>query len=143
MKVITKSAVLAAMFFGTFVASARAEDILTVKIPFPFMVDHREHPAGRYLIRASDDSADVIWIEGMNTKSAAVALTIRTDGRDPAGTQPALVFTRSGNGYQLSQIWESDRDGRELSRLPGVRHVGPAETQSGAPETVTISAEAK
>ena len=53
MSVITKSSVLAAVFLGTFVASARAEEIITVKIPFAFVVDHKEFPAGQYDIRTS------------------------------------------------------------------------------------------
>ena len=51
----------------------------------------------------------------MTNRSAAVVLTVHADGRDPAGTQPALVFTRSENAYQLSQIWESPSNGRELT----------------------------
>ena len=143
MNVITKSSVLAAVFLGTFVASARAEDLITVKIPFPFVVDHKEYPAGRYDIRSDEDSGGVIWIEGMDNKSVAVALTVHADGRDPAGTEPALVFTRSENTYQLSQIWESRSNGRELEGLSGARHVGRSKAQSAASETLTITAEAK
>jgi hypothetical protein len=143
MNVITKSSVLAAVVLGTFVASARAEELLTVKIPFPFVVDHKEYPAGRYDIRSDDVSGGVIWIEGMNNKSVAVALTMHADGSDPAGTEPALVFTRFENAYQLSQIWESSRNGRELSGLSSPRHAGRSKTQSAASETVTITAEAR
>ena len=142
MSVITKSSVLAAVFLGTFLASARAEEILTVKIPFSFIVDQKEYPAGQYDIRTSEDSADVVWIEGINNRSAAVALTVPLEGRDPAGAQPALVFTRSENTYLLSQIWESNRNGRELTPPSGTRHVGRSARQSGA-ETLTIVAEAK
>ena len=59
----------------------------------------------------------------MTQRSATVVLTIRAEGRDPAGTQPALVFTRSEHTYQLSQIWESPSDGRELTAPSGTRHV--------------------
>ena len=79
----------------------------------------------------------------MDNKSVAVALTVHADGRDPAGSEPALVFTRSENAYQLSQIWDSRSDGRELEGLPGARHVGRSKTQSAASETLTITAEAK
>jgi hypothetical protein len=141
MRVITKSAVLAALFLGTFVASARAEEIITVDIPFAFIVNHHELPAGHYDVRRSDDSADVIWIEGMTRRSAAAVLTTSVDGRDPAGTQPALVFTRSENTYQLSQIWESPTHGRELS-MPGTRHARRSASLSGGPETLSIAAAA-
>ena len=143
MSVITKSSVLAAIFLGTFVATARAEEIITVDIPFAFVVDRHEFPAGQYDVRTSDDSADVIWIEGMTRRSAAVVLTVRAGGRDPAGAQPALVFTRSENTYQLSQIWESPSNGRELTAPSGARHVRRSASLSGGPETLTIAAAAK
>ena len=143
MNVITKSSVLAAVFLGTFVVSARAADLITVKVPFPFVVDHKEYPAGRYDIRSDEESGGAIWIEGMDNKSVTVALTVHADGRDPAGTEPALVFTRSENAYQLSQIWDSRSNGRELTGVSAPRHAGRSKTQSAASETVTITAEAK
>ena len=143
MSVISKSAVLAAIFLGTSVAPARAEEIITVNIPFAFVVDRHEFPAGRYDVRTSDDSAGVIWIEGMTRRSAAAVLTVRLDGRDPAGAQPALVFTRTENVYRLSQIWESPSQGRELSAPSGTRHVRRSASLSGGPETLTIAAVAK
>jgi hypothetical protein len=143
MSVITKSSVLVAVFLGSFVASARAQDLITVKIPFPFVVDHKEFPAGQYDIRSGEDSGGVIWIEGMNNTSVTVAMTVHLDGRDPAGTDPALVFTRSENAYQLSQIWESRGNGRELTGVSGARHVGRSKTHASAAETVTITAAAR
>jgi hypothetical protein len=143
MSVISKSSVLAAVFLGTFVASARAEEIVTVNIPFAFVVEHHEFSAGRYDIRTSDDSPDVVWIEGMTHRSAAVVFTVPVDGRDPAGAQPALVFTHSENGYQLVQIWESPSHGRELTAPSGTRHVRRSASLSGGPETLTIAAAAK
>ena len=142
MSVISKSAVLAAIFLGTFVVSARAEEIIRVDIPFAFVVDHHEFPAGHYDVRRSDDSAEVIWIEGMTRRSAVAVLTVRLDGRDPAGAQPALVFTRSENVYRLSQIWESPNHGRELAMPAGTRHAGRSASLSGGPETLTIVAAA-
>jgi hypothetical protein len=133
MSVITTSSVLVAVFLGTFVAPARAEEIVTVRIPFPFVVDHKEFPAGRYDIRTADDSGEAIWIEGMNNRSATVALTIPAEGRDPAGAQPALVFIRSEDEYQLSQIWASGNTGRELTGLSDIRRLRHSETSVGAP----------
>jgi hypothetical protein len=143
MGINTKSAALAAVFLGMFVASARAEEIITVNIPFAFVVDRHEYPAGQYDVRRSDDSADVVWIEGMTNRSAAAVLTVRADGRDPAGAQPALVFTRSQRVYQLSQIWESPSNGREITEPSGTRHGGRSAAESGGAETLTIAAAAK
>ena len=67
MSVITKSSVLAAVVLGTFVVSARAEDLITVKIPFPFVVNHKEFPAGHYDIRSDEDNGVSSGLKGWTT----------------------------------------------------------------------------
>jgi hypothetical protein len=126
MSAIKRSSVFAAVFLGMFVSSARAQGTITVKVPFPFVVNHEEFPAGQYDIRTVGSVGTVISIEGMNNRSFAFALTVPTVGRDPEGDQPVLVFKRYENGYRLSQIWESSAEGRELP--------GP----SAAPETARV-----
>jgi hypothetical protein len=54
----------------------------------------------------------------MSNNAGGFALTNPVERGNPAGDQPALVFTRYENGYRLSQIWESGTEGREL---PGLR----------------------
>ena len=117
MGAIKKSSVFAAAFVGLFAGSARAEGIVTAKVPFPFVIGRQEFPAGHYDIRTEDFSGTVVVIRGTDNRSASFALTIPADGRDPAGDQPALVFTRYENQYRLSQIWESSGEGRAL-RVP-------------------------
>ena len=119
MNVIRKSSVFAAVFLGLFVTSARAQEIITVRIPFSFVVGHEEFPAGQYDIRSAMAGMPAIAIHGMDNASAAFAMTSRADGNDPAGDQPALVFTRYENEYRLSQIWESATDGLDLAAAPG------------------------
>ena len=62
MGAIRKSSVLTAVLLGMFVGSARAEGIVTVKVPFPFIVGHAEFPAGQYDIRKSEDIGSVVSI---------------------------------------------------------------------------------
>ena len=116
---IKKSSVFAAVFLGMFVSSARAQGIITVKVPFRFVVNHEEFPAGQYDIRTVGSAGAVISIEGMNNRSFAFALTMPAYGDDPEGDQPALVFKRYENEYRLSQIWESSTEGREIPRAVG------------------------
>ena len=118
MSAIRKSLLLTAAFLGLFVGSARAEGIVTVKVPFAFFVDHREFPAGQYKVRAAGDIGSVLWIEGVKNRVSTFVLTIPADGGDPAGDQPALVFVQNENTYRLSEIWESSRMGRALQGLP-------------------------
>ena len=129
MSVIRKSWVFAVVLVGMFAGSARAQDIITVKVPFPFVVGREAFPAGRYEIRNAEESGSVIEIVGMDHKSAGFALTAAAGGSDPSGDQPVLVFTKYEKDYKLSQIWRSSSEGRELPRLKGESRTARAETQ--------------
>jgi hypothetical protein len=135
MSLMKKSSVLVVVFFGMFVGSARAKEIMSVKVPFPFLVGHTEFPAGEYDVRSSDDAGAVFVIEGTSKGSTGIVFTIRADGSDPAGDEAALVFNRSENEYQLAQIWESGTMGRALERAIVPRR---AHGQAAAPEPTTV-----
>ena len=134
MSAIRKSFGLIAVFLGMFVSSAHAEGLVTVKVPFPFIVGHKEFPAGQYDIRNVEDIGSVMSIEGegTNNRSVAFVLTMPAAGGDPAGNEPALVFVRHENTYRLSEIWESGAEGRALQGLPAGEKTARAETQSGS-----------
>jgi hypothetical protein len=134
MRAIKKSSVFAAVFLGMFVSSARAEEIVTVKIPFPFVVDQREFPAGQYEIRNVEDAGSVVSIEDVNHKSGAFVMTMRAGGSDPAGVDPALVFKKVEKEYRLSQIWESSTDGFELAGRSAADKTARADTPDGPAE---------
>jgi hypothetical protein len=135
MCLMKKSLVLVAVFFGMFVGSARAKEIMSVKVPFPFLVGHTEFPAGEYDVRSSDDAGTVLVIEGTGKGSTRVVFTIPADGADPAGDEGALVFNRTENEYRLAQIWESATMGRALQRSIVPRR---AQGQAAAPEPTTV-----
>jgi hypothetical protein len=135
MSLMKKLSVLVAVFFGMFVGSARAKEIMSVQVPFPFLVGHTEFPAGEYDVRSSDDAGAVLVIEGTSKGSTGVVFTIRADGSDPAGDEAALVFNRSENEYQLAQIWESGTMGRALERAIVPRR---AHGRAAAPEPTTV-----
>ena len=135
MSLMKKSPVLLAVFFGMFAGSAHAKEIMSVKVPFPFIVGHTEFPAGEYDVRSADDAGSVLVIEGTSPGSTGVVFTIPADGADPAGDQGALVFNRSDNEYRLAQIWESGTMGRALEGSMVPRH---AKGQAAAPEPTTV-----
>jgi hypothetical protein len=135
MGLIKKSSVLVAVFFGMFVGSARAKEIMSVKVPFPFIVGHTEFPAGEYDVRSSDEAGTVLVIEGTSKGSTGVVFTIPADGADPAGDDAALVFNRSENEYRLAQIWESGTMGRALEGAMVPRR---AKGQAAASEITTV-----
>jgi hypothetical protein len=142
MRAIMKSSVVAVMSLGMFVGSARAEEIVSVKIPFPFVVDHTEFPAGQYEIRNVEDAGSIVAIEGVDGKSATFAMTMNAYGDDPAGNEPALVFNKTENRYRLSEIWESSTEGRELAGRSADQKTARAETPSGTsdPRVVIVTA---
>jgi hypothetical protein len=89
---------------------------MRVNVPFAFVVGHHQFSAGQYEIREVDGAANVIAIEGISDPSSSgFVLTNAADGRDPAGDQPTLVFTRHEDQYRLTQIWDSTTEGRELA----------------------------
>ena len=129
MSVIKKSSMFAAVFLGLFVSSARAQGVMTVTVPFPFVADHREFPAGRYEIRNVENAGTVLSIEGMNNRSGAFVFTMAAGGGDPAGNEPSLVFTHEENQYQLSEIWESPTVGHELTAFSHPHKVARLDAQ--------------
>jgi hypothetical protein len=131
MSVIRKASVFAAVLLGFCVSSARAQGIITVKVPFPFVAGEKKFPAGQYEIRSIDGAASVIAIEGMTDPSSfGFVMTHEADGSDPAGDEPSLVFTRYENQYRLAEIWDSKTEGRELPDF-STQHEARADTQGG------------
>jgi hypothetical protein len=138
MTAFKRSMVLATAFVGLFAASARAEETLVAKIPFPFVVHGQQFPAGRYDII---NNQRLLTIRGLDNRSAVFALAIPADGRDPQGDQPSLVFTRHENNYQLSQVWESSSEGLALQGRSVDRRQSNAKPVAAADTTTVVFAE--
>jgi len=100
MRTIKTSSIFAAALLGLVVSSAQAQDIVTARVPFPFVAGGERFPAGQYEIRVADDGT-TISIRGMNNNLAAFAVPPPVDGGDPVPDQPTLVFTPYRNQYRL------------------------------------------
>lgn len=127
MSLITKSSVLVAVFVGMGVGSARAQEMVVAKSPFPFVVTGKEFPAGRYAF--STDDHNVLLIRSADDRSERFAIVHAAAGRDPAGSEPALVFIHDENEYLLSQLWESVTDGFALAKEPDASKHSRADAQ--------------
>jgi hypothetical protein len=114
---IIKSSALAALFLGLCAVPARAQEELTVKVPFQFVVQGHTMPAGDYVIQPIDDQPSVMMIRGThaNHNAHAIVLTNGVEGKDPAGETPVLSFTKIENQYRLATIWENATEGRSVS----------------------------
>jgi hypothetical protein len=97
-------------------ARASASNVLEVKVPFAFAVNGQILPAGKYMVERDDMSSSVLLIRGEGNKNhmAAFVSTTPDGGHDPAGSRPALTFTRHENQYRLSSVWESANEGWDV-----------------------------
>ena len=93
----------------TLVSGSARADTLELKVPFAFTVQGKRLPAGDY--RVDRDGAVLELLGERGTHAAMVVVGSPAKGDDPAGKEPALVFTHTGNDYRLSAIWESPSDG--------------------------------
>ena len=106
--VIRNAAVLATAIFvlGSGKAWAGVEE---VKVPFPFVVHGTTLPSGTYRIQRE---GDVLEIQGEHGNKAAMFVgAVPAAGHDPAGKEPALIFTHHDNQYWLADVWSSADDG--------------------------------
>jgi hypothetical protein len=134
-----RSVVLAVGFAGMFVGSARAQERLIVRVPFPFVVRGVTLPAGSYDL-VEDQGLITIRGNGAQLRHSTVAMATPTSGKDPEGRDPALVFTHSEDGrYTLSQIWESDTKGLALTRRAAGEHHTSAQRSASEPQTVVAA----
>ena len=114
-RVLSRATLLAAGFLALTGGTARAA-VVDVKVPFPFVVQGQQFPAGEYRLERDQTDSSVVFIHGEKGNSAAMfVLTTPAAGHDPAGDKPAVTFNRSENQYRLSGIWESGNQGREVS----------------------------
>jgi hypothetical protein len=142
MSAIKTSSVFVAVVLGLFAGTARAQDVIAVKVPFAFTIGHKEFPAGRYELTVGDSAASLISIRDVDNGLNAFVLSSTAAGFDPAGNQPALLFNKYEGEYRLSEIWESTTYGREIPSLSGAKHIARAAAPSGVVAYV-IEAERK
>jgi hypothetical protein len=107
--------VLGAVVLGLSPATARAEEVCRIAVPFPFVVHGQTLPSGRYDVRTADGDPGIVVIEGIgNTRGHAMVSTIPEYGPAPSQGKPALTFVRDGDQYQLTTVWESRDYGRDV-----------------------------
>lgn len=100
-------------------ASASAQTVeLRANIPFNFIVNKSELPAGTYSLKRQGTTETVMLIESMDRQTDKMVLPHTCNAPQPA-TQSKLVFHRYGDRYFLSQVWTAGSDqGRELPKNP-------------------------
>ena len=88
--------------------------VVQANVPFPFVVNGRTLPAGKYAVERNMTTPSALMIRAQHGRDAAVVLTTPDGGTDPAGTKPALTFQRYENQYRLSGVWDVNGNGRDI-----------------------------
>ena len=118
MRSIMRSAVLAAgaiLLCAGGTAQASTSTVLEANVPFAFVVNGQNFPAGKYTIQRDDMSSAVVLIRSEQDNHAAMFVSTLPDrGHDPAGSKPALAFKRDENQYRLASIWQSGSEGWDV-----------------------------
>lgn len=84
---------------------------ITCRIPFSFVVNGATLPSGAYSIASS---GGVVMLKGAD-KSALVMTRLADDRHDQTG-KSKVVFLKTGDRYDLIEIWTSDGVGREVPK---------------------------
>jgi len=110
MRAVLMSSVIGAMTLAAAVAQAEPTTRQEVKVPFAFTVNGQEMPAGNYTVRQDEDQPTALLIQGQDNKEAIYVLTAPlSNGTTPQDT--SLVFSKDGNRYRLTQVWDGDGEG--------------------------------
>ena len=115
MRSMTKwTTTLAAGLFVVAGGTAKAAEV-DVTVPFTFIVEGHQLPAGAYRVIPDESDSAVMMIRSEHAPNAVVyVLTTPAAGKDPAGDEPALTFTRYENEYRLDDIWDGSGRGHEV-----------------------------
>jgi hypothetical protein len=74
---------------------------VVARIPFPFTIEHRQFPAGEYVIQIKDGGWLLIRSAGGNESTVVLTIPVHAKALDSRG---ALVFRRYGDRYFLAQV---------------------------------------
>ena len=95
-------------------ATARADDDqIVAKVPFSFIVNGAQMPAGTYIVKPASGDQRVVLIESSDRRQAAFSLTVPLGSNVRVAT-PELVFEKRDTQYFLARLIASDGDEREI-----------------------------
>ncbi|MCU1386169.1 MAG: hypothetical protein JWL71_4866 [Acidobacteria bacterium] len=95
-------------------SAAQAEDRVDVKVPFAFIVNGEQLPAGTYDVAEMSDGPNVLIIRSADGREAVSMLTIPSSSSNEEG-DPKLLFEMIDNQHVLVGIDYGDGDSRQLA----------------------------
>jgi len=99
-------------------AKAQSAHSFEVEIPFPFILEDRTFPAGKYLVGRIDPAKlNVLMFKNADAKIVRLMLTHRVESESPSA-RSTLLFLRREEKLYLFQIWTGgDKNGNQIPLL--------------------------
>ncbi len=113
-------------------ASATAQAILTVTVPFGFSIDNHALSAGLYEIRFQSGAR--MSLHNVDT-NRTMFFTAHPDSVQPVGTRTSLFFRRQGTQNYLSQVWFA---GTRMYSEPDTQHKKERELPNSKPAAESV-----
>jgi hypothetical protein len=126
-------AVFVMALFGASAAMAQGKpgDVL-VNIPFSFVANNHQMPAGRYIVTPATDG--VLRMYDTENSGSNLFLPVHSvESTDPK--EAKLIFHRYGDLYFLAQVWKGGNIGRELIRSKAEKEIASGRTNGTRPKS--------
>ena len=121
-----KNQLFALIGLGLLLATASAyaqTGVVKANVPFNFIVDKTQAPAGQYMIHNVGSSGTAMTIESQDRSLVKLVLPNACESAQ-VQEKSKLVFHRYGDQYFLAQIWTAGNDrGRELPKTEQEREI--------------------
>jgi hypothetical protein len=138
---VTALSLLVTLTFVSFAAYSRR---VTADIPFAFMVNGKQLPAGKYVVR-NGGTQNLMVIQNAETKDSA-AFLIR-GGRTGKDASAKLIFNKYGERRFLSEVWDGVSQSAHALPVSGaerrLRQQGPNYLAAAQPEVIPVAARAE
>ena len=105
MRGLVMTSVMAGLVFAAAAAQAAPLNRQEVKVPFSFVVNGQELPAGTYSVQVDDMNGGALLLRG--DKASAYLLTAPLSG-EATPSESSLVFAKENGQYHLAQVWNGD-----------------------------------
>jgi hypothetical protein len=99
---------------------ARADGLVTAKIPFAFIVGDTRLPAGDYTISETSSGPSVLLVESADGTRVSFVSTIAATPTDGDAAQPDVAFQTVGKEHFLSRVDMHDGMAREVVLSPSI-----------------------
>jgi hypothetical protein len=94
-------------------SAAQAQDRVDAKVPFAFLVNGVQLPAGTYEVKDLLEGSGLLTIESTDGQKAVTIMTIPCSSSNEEG-DPTLLFDTINNQHVLAGIKYADGEGRQI-----------------------------